>query len=378
MKSFLLAVLTLSVALTLTAQTKPREFGNGPARWLMTADEQKAWRNVKTDDEAIDFIDLFFARRDPTPGTPRNEFRQEYENRVAYAEREFKEGSTRGSLTERGRVIVVLGFPTEMGNKMQSRTAEFTTVQGFEPGDPTGGRTMAAKDTWTYTHEASEKFGMPKIEVVFIFDRLGERARRDPQRTDFTSALPGAIKSYIVSPDLKTVPEWASSRASRLGVAPQDHIETVVTVEKVRKGQVIVDAPRPVALPAGAGKLTLVSDPAVLQPQSGGDPFGALASLASFKRSQDLGWAAEYCSGEIAENPPSVKVQIQLVGKDGTSTSDPEEFVPDSIKASPGCYLLRGSVPLTDIDPGPHTLRVSITSGPGPSKYNLTREFQVE
>jgi GWxTD domain-containing protein len=377
MKPTLIALLTAALAINLSAQT--RQFGDGPAKWLMTSDEQKAWKTVKTDDEAIDFIDLFFARRDPTPGTPLNEFRNEFENRVSWSDKLFKEGSTRGSLTERGRVAIVLGFPKDMENKMKSRSAEFAAFQGFDPMDPTGGRTMAAKDIWTYSYEQAQKFGMPKIEVVFIFDKQGEQARRDPQRTDFTSALPAAIKSYIISPSLKTVPDWASSRASRIISTPQEHVETTLTTERVKKGTIIVDAPRPVALPAGAGKLTLVSDPNTLKPQGAVDPFAAAASIASFQRSQDLGWAAEYCTGQITEQAPSVKVQLLLVAKGGsTASTDPEEFVPDSIKVSPGCYLLRGSLPLADVDPGSYTLNVSITGVQGQPSYNLTREFHVE
>ncbi|HEV8660873.1 MAG TPA: GWxTD domain-containing protein [Thermoanaerobaculia bacterium] len=367
----LTAFLTASIALS--------NFANGPAKWLMTAEEQQAWRNVKTDDEARDLIDLFFARRDPTPGTPVNEFRNEFESRVAFADREFKEGDVRGSLTERGRVLIVLGFPKNLGAELAHSTRQLNTVEGFDPLDPTGGRQLAAKDTWTYTHEAASRFGVPKIEVVFIHDYAGDRVRRDPQRTDFTMALPDAIKSYIVSPDMTTVPEWASSRlrGDRTIVAAQEHIETTTITERVKKGQVIIDAPRPIARPAGAGKLTLLLDTASLKPQSGSDPF-VFESLTRFKKDQELGWAAEYCSGVISEFAPVVKVQLKLVGKDGTISSDPEEYVPDSIKASPGCYLLRGSVPLTDVESGSYTLKVAITAAVGQESYNLTRELRVE
>jgi GWxTD domain-containing protein len=344
----------------------------------MTADEQQAWRKVKTDDEARDLMDLFFARRDPTPGTPRNEFRTEFESRVAFADRQFKEGDVRGSLTERGRTLIVLGFPRNLDVQASHQSSQSGNVQGFDPNDPTGGRQMAAKDVWTYTHEAAAKFGVPKIEVVFIHDFTGDRVHRDPQRTDFTMALPGAIRSYIVSPDLTTVPEWAASRLTddRTIVPAQESAQTSTT-ETVKKTQTIIDAPRPIARPAGAGKLTLLADTNSLKPQSGADPF-VIASLDHFKKDQDLGWAAEYCSGVISENALPVKVQLKLAGKDGTISSDPEEYVPDSIKASPGCYLLRGSVPLSDVDPGSYTLTVAITGTGGQQSYNLTRELRVE
>jgi len=194
-------LLTLLIAIPLLAQTPPREFVNGPAKWLMTAEEQRAWKSVKTDDEAIDFIDLFWARRDPTPGTGRNENRLDFESRVAYADANFKEGKTRGALTERGRVLIVLGFPKNMGQQLTERSSQFTN-ESSRSLDPTGGRALAGKDTWEYDHELSAKFGMPKIDVVFIYDGINGGAHRDPQRTDFTSALPAAIRSYIKSPEL--------------------------------------------------------------------------------------------------------------------------------------------------------------------------------
>ena len=218
---------------------------------------------------------------------------------------------------------------------------------GDTVGDPTGGRTMAAKDVWNYSHDVATKYNMPLIEVVFIYDGLNGGARRDPQRTGFTMALPGAIKSYIVSPSLTTVPDWASSRLKKVPanvVESEPEVETtVVTTEK--KTQVIVDVPPPVAKPASMGRLMLLHDSMALQPQSGTDPFTAFSSVAQFKKSQELGWAAEYCAGEILADAPTVKVQLRITAANGdTVSTDPEEFVPDSIKASAGCYLLRGAL----------------------------------
>jgi GWxTD domain-containing protein len=346
-------------------------------KWLMTSEEQRAWKSVKTDDQAIDFIDLFWARRDPTPGTGRNENRLDFENRVAYADTNFKEGKTRGSLTERGRVLIVLGFPKNMGQQVEHRMAQITNPSD-SVNDPTGGRSIAGKDTWEYTHEASVRYGMPKIEVVFIYDKLNGGAHRDPQRTDFTSARPAAIKYYIKSPELTTVPDWASSRTRPDVIGSQSHIETTVTYEKKKGGQILIDVPAAVARPAGVGRLMLLNDSMALQPQSGADPFAAVTSVAQFQKGHDLGWAVEYCSGQISENAPALKVQLKVTASNGDSFStDPEEFVPDSIKSSPGCYLLRGSLPLTDMDPGPYKVSLTISGTAGGQSYNLVRDFSV-
>ena len=388
MKNLRIAILLLA-ALPLLAQTSPREFANGPAKWLMTPEEQQAWKSVKTDDQAIDFIDLFWARRDPTPGTGRNETRLEFESRVAYADANFKEGNKRGSLTERGRVLVVLGFPKNLANQASSRSVQYGNAEmtgqknsmGDSVGDPTGGRALAAKDTWEYTHDLAVRYGMPKIDVVFIYDGLDGGAHRDPQRTDFTSALPGAIRSYIKSPELTTVPEWASSRikGNRAIVTADQHVEETVTLERKKRGQIVIDVPAPVAKPQGISRLMLLNDSMALQPQSGVDPFAEFSSVAQFQKGRDLGWATEYCSGEISANAPALKVQLRVTAANGDSFStDPEEFVPDSIKASPGCYLLRGALPLTDIDPGSYKVSLTVSGAANGQSYNLVRDFKVQ
>ena len=223
--------------------------------------------------------------------------------------------------------------------------------------------------------------GEELIEVVFIYDGPNGAARRDPQRTGFTMALPFAIKRYIVLPLLTTVPDWASSRLKRVpanDVESKPEVETtVVTTEK--KTQVIIDVPPPVAKPAGMGRLMLLHDSMALQPQSGTDPFTAFSSVAQFKKSQELGWAAEYCAGEILADAPTVKVQLRITAANGdTVSTDPEEFVPDSIKASAGCYLLRGALPLSDLDQGPYKLMVTISGVSATRSYNLTRDFRIE
>lgn len=388
MKPSLIALLLASLALSLQGQSNPRDFAKGPAQWWMTSEEMRAWENVRTDEQAKEFIDLFWARRDPTPGTPRNENRLDFENRVAYADRSFKEGNTRGALTERGRVLIVLGFPKSLSNESAKRTGQFMNVdqgglrnsQGDAVGDPTGGRTLAAKDTWEYTHEAALKYGVPKIEVVFLFDKLNGGAHRDPQRTDFTMALPNAIKSYIASPEMTTVPDWARPvvAVQRAAGEPAQLVETTTT-ENRKVVRTIVDVPKPVARPAGAGQLLLLNDSAALRPQSGSDPFSTVANVAQFDKGKELGWAAEYCSGEILSSAPAMKVEVKITAANGdTFSTDPEEFVPDSIKASPGCYLLRGALPLTDFDAGTYKLSLRITGAATGQSYNLDREFRVQ
>ncbi|HVS33253.1 MAG TPA: GWxTD domain-containing protein [Thermoanaerobaculia bacterium] len=362
------------------------DFGKGPMQWLMTREEQRAWGKVRTAGEAREFVDLFWARRDPTPGTPSNELRTEIDSRVAYADARFKEGDLRGALTERGRVLIVLGFPKHLSMQAQTRTAQLIGgPDGVNALDPTGGRALAARDTWEYDHRRSVKFGMPKIEVVFVHDGMSDRVRRDPQRTDFTSALPRAINSYIVNPGLTAAPEWAASRASGLVLQASGERTSGERTDLPQAATAAAPAPAPASAPeargprpeapvkpAGAGRLTLVHDAFLIDAQSGADPLASLTNVTKFGREGELGWAAEYCTGVAATELETVTVTVRVIGEGVTFTAPADELAPDSIRGWPGCHVVRGAIPLSEVDPGKYTLSVSIQS------YNLTRDFRVE
>jgi GWxTD domain-containing protein len=83
----------------------PRRTGGGgldggPTRWLMLPEEQRQYRRIHSTRDQVGFIESFWRRRDPDPGKPGNEFANLY-----------SEGGVRGSLTDRGRALILLGPP---------------------------------------------------------------------------------------------------------------------------------------------------------------------------------------------------------------------------------------------------------------------------
>jgi GWxTD domain-containing protein len=102
------------------AQTPPAvESGNLLAKWpdnevpdLISADERAVFDKLRTDDEREMFIEQFWLRRDPTPETAQNEFRDEYYRRIVEANQRFS-GSVPGWKTDRGRIFVKYGPPDE-------------------------------------------------------------------------------------------------------------------------------------------------------------------------------------------------------------------------------------------------------------------------
>ena len=85
--------------------------GDGPTRWLMLPEEQRRLRHLRNTRDAVDFVEAFWRRRDPDPNTPGNEFSKLFYERVEAADHLYPEGGVRGSLTDRGRALILLGPP---------------------------------------------------------------------------------------------------------------------------------------------------------------------------------------------------------------------------------------------------------------------------
>jgi GWxTD domain-containing protein len=90
------------------------DWAEGPVRWLLQPSERRELRQVQDPDDAALFIEEFWSRRDPRPEEPGNPFRAAYEQRVAAADVLYAEEGIRGSLTARGRALILLGSPTHL------------------------------------------------------------------------------------------------------------------------------------------------------------------------------------------------------------------------------------------------------------------------
>lgn len=183
------------------------DFSKGPAQYLLTKDELAEWKSVQTDEQAEDFIDAFWARRDPSPGTPANEFRDGFNERVKIADSNFATARVPGSATDRGKVFVLLGAPT----KLRKSDRQAGTVQGPPTGMPAnlGAIDMRAnqsvqgyspKELWIYEQGKSEiKLGQPLVEIAFI-DQYGSndwKLDRVPN-TDPVAVFDNVARTFLV------------------------------------------------------------------------------------------------------------------------------------------------------------------------------------
>jgi len=393
--------LTLFAAVTASAAVSKKydDWRKGPVQWIMTGEEQKAWKSLQTDQQASDFIDLFWARRDPSPGTPENEYRNEYEGRVIYADKAYGEKNRRGALTDRGRAFIVLGEPDEGAAEAGSTAAQKGMTR-----DLLGGRATAERTEWIYKYKKASKWGIPEAKVVFTHNPNNGRVTRDVQRGDWGAANPGAIKAAIVNPDLKEVPAWAlrgglepmavrifdsanaeAQKAANAAAAEQLRAEQAAAAAAAGKPapavvETTVPMPEVKWEPRGITRLTLTRNVFEVDPEAGTDPFRKMASVATFKASDELGWASQICAATNDE--PSVKFSVRLTGTAAGEVvdraSEPDEMIPDRIRALSGCYMLRGEIPLEGMSPGSYELQVAITDPNSGRDTILKQPFRIE
>ncbi len=83
--------------------------------YIITPVEKEVFLKLEDDRERDLFIEEFWRQRDPTPGTPRNEFKDEHYRRIEYADKVFGRGTpTKGWRTDRGKFYIMLGKPNHV------------------------------------------------------------------------------------------------------------------------------------------------------------------------------------------------------------------------------------------------------------------------
>jgi GWxTD domain-containing protein len=84
----------------------------GPVGLIATADEKQTFQRLQTPAEKMQFIKIFWARRDTVLRTRENEFKEAFYDRVDYANKNFAESQTPGWKTARGQVYIIFGPPS--------------------------------------------------------------------------------------------------------------------------------------------------------------------------------------------------------------------------------------------------------------------------
>jgi GWxTD domain-containing protein len=106
-----------------------RKWLNEDVTYIITDEERSAFKRLQTDEEREQFIESFWLRRDPTPDTIENEFKEEHYRRIAYANEHFASGIP-GWKTDRGRIYIVYGPPDEIDDHSSGGSYERPMEEG--------------------------------------------------------------------------------------------------------------------------------------------------------------------------------------------------------------------------------------------------------
>jgi len=113
--------------------------------YIITDEERAAFKQLSNDEERDNFIEAFWQRRDPTPDTEENEYKEEHYQRIAYANEHFAAGVP-GWRTDRGRIYIVFGKPDEIESHPSGGTYERPMEEG-------GGETSTFPfEDWRYRY----------------------------------------------------------------------------------------------------------------------------------------------------------------------------------------------------------------------------------
>jgi GWxTD domain-containing protein len=177
-------------------ETPYRKWLNEDVAYIITDEERAAFKRLQTDEEREQFIEQFWLRRDPTPDTVENEFKEEHYRRIAYANEHYASGIP-GWKTDRGRIYITYGPPDEIEAHPSGGTYERPPEEG-------GGETSTFPfEQWRYRY--IEGVGT-NIIIEFVDPTMsGEyHMTMDPSEKDALLYVPGAGLTLMEQMGLST------------------------------------------------------------------------------------------------------------------------------------------------------------------------------
>ncbi len=165
-------------------ETPWKKWLNEDVVYIISDEERKAFKQLNTDEEREQFVEQFWLRRDPTPDTVENEFKEEHYRRIAYANERYASGAP-GWKMDRGRIYITFGPPDEIDEHPSGGTYNRPTAEG-------GGETTTFPfEDWRYRY--IEGIGND-IMIEFVDTTMtGEyHMTMDPSEKDALTYVPGA------------------------------------------------------------------------------------------------------------------------------------------------------------------------------------------
>jgi GWxTD domain-containing protein len=182
-------------------------------RWIITDEEREAFVKLSNDEERDQFIEQFWLRRDPTPDTVENEYKEEHYRRIAYANEHFAAGIP-GWKTDRGRIYIMFGPADQVDSHPSGGYYERPQEEG-------GGSTSTYPfETWRYRY--LEGIGQ-EIEIEFVDDCMcgTYEMTMDRSKKDALLNVPGAgLTQYEEMGLASKTDRFTNGGLERLGTGP--------------------------------------------------------------------------------------------------------------------------------------------------------------
>ena len=209
-------------------ETPYKKWLNEDVTYIITDEERQAWKRLSTDEEREQFIEQFWLRRDPTPDTEENEFKEEHYRRIAYANERFASGIP-GWKTDRGRIYIVYGPPDEI----ESHPSGGTYERPYEEG---GGTTSTYPfEKWRYRY--IDGIGND-VNIEFVDTTMsGEyHMTMDPSEKDALLYVPGAGLTLMEQMGLANKTDrFTRTDGTHLGVGGQPLPESMNEFERLEQ-----------------------------------------------------------------------------------------------------------------------------------------------
>jgi GWxTD domain-containing protein len=195
-------------------ETPYRKWLQEDVGYIITDEERATFKRLSTDEERQQFIESFWMRRDPSPDTAENEYKEEHYRRIAYANERFASGIP-GWKTDRGRIYITFGPPAEI----ESHPSGGTYERPYEEG---GGTTSTYPfEKWRYRY--IEGIGND-VNIEFVDTSMtGEyRMTMDPSEKDALMMVPGAGLTLMEQMGLASKTDrFSRTDGTRLGTGNQ-------------------------------------------------------------------------------------------------------------------------------------------------------------
>jgi GWxTD domain-containing protein len=205
------------------------ELGTPYKKWLdeevayiITDEERTAFLRLTNNEEREQFIEQFWLRRDPTPDTVENEFKEEHYRRIAYANERFASGIP-GWKTDRGRIYIIWGPADEIESHPSGGSYDRPPEEG-------GGTTSTYPfEKWRYRYLE----GIGNDVILEFVDPTGTgeyHLTMDPSEKDALLHVPGAGLSELEAMGM-------ASKTDRFTRSDGTHLPTALGGTPARMGE---------------------------------------------------------------------------------------------------------------------------------------------